>query len=167
MLSLLDRPRLPFFALFAVGTGLLAFGLYLQHIAGLEPCPMCIMQRYAFALATLTGLVAGVHGNTSGARRGYGVLIAVSALAGGGVAAWQSWLQRFPPDVSECGPGLEYMMESFPLTELLPMIFRGAGDCTAIDWTFLGLSIANWSLLSFIAVLAFGLHVMFRRAAVR
>ncbi|MBT0960910.1 disulfide bond formation protein B [Denitromonas iodatirespirans] len=167
MLSLLDRPRLPFFALFLVGSGLLGFGLYLQHVVGLEPCPMCIMQRYAFAVATLFGLVGGLHGSTGSGRKVYGALITLFALAGGGVAAWQSWMQRFPPNLAECGPGIEYLMESFPLTELLPMIFRGAGDCTAIDWTFLGLSIANWSLLSFTAVLAFGLHVIFRRVAPR
>ena len=80
--------------------------------------------------------------------------LGVAALAGGGVAARQSWLQWFPPAVSECGPGLEYMLESFPLASALPMIFRGAGDCSVIDWTFLGLSIANWSFLVFATILA-------------
>ncbi|MCB1964178.1 MAG: disulfide bond formation protein B [Rhodocyclaceae bacterium] len=162
MLTLLDRPRLPFFALAAIGTGLLGFGLYLQHVTGLEPCPMCIMQRYAFALAVAVAVVAGIHASTGRMRAGYGVVLALLALAGGGVAARQSWIQRFPPDIAECGPGLEYLMESFPLTELAPMIFRGAGDCTAIDWSLFGLSIANWSLLSFTGVLLFALHVMFR-----
>ena len=165
LIALLNRPRLPFFGLFLVGSGLLAFGLYLQHVVGLEPCPMCIMQRYAFAGAIAVGLIGGLHGSVGGARRVYGVLISLFALAGGGVATWQSWLQRQPPNLAECGPGLEYMMESFPLTEVLPMIFRGAGDCSAIDWTFLGLSIANWSLVSFVFTLAFGLHLIFRRAA--
>ena len=162
MLTLLDRPRLPFFALAAIGTGLLGFGLYLQHVTGLEPCPMCIMQRYAFATAVVLALVAGVHASTGRMRTGYGVMLALLALAGGGVAARQSWIQRFPPDIATCGPGLEYLMESFPLTEAFPMIFRGAGDCSAIDWSLLGLSIANWSLLSFAGVLLLALHVIFR-----
>ena len=83
----------------------------------------------------------------------YGTLLGIAALAGGGVAVRQSWIQWFPPQVSECGPGLEYMLESFPLSSSLPMIFRGAGDCSTIDWTFLGLSIANWSFLSFATIL--------------
>ena len=74
-------------------------------------------------------------------------------MAGLGVAARQSWMQWFPPAVSECGPGLEYMLESFPLSAALPMIFRGAGDCSVVDWSFLGLSIANWSFVSFSAIL--------------
>ena len=77
----------------------------------------------------------------------------MAALAGGGVAARQSWIQWFPPAVSECGPGLEYMLESFPLASSLPMIFRGAGDCSVVDWTFLHLTIANWSFLVFAAIL--------------
>jgi len=87
----------------------------------------------------------------------------VAALAGGGVAARQSWIQWYPPAVSECGPGLEYMLDSFPLTSALPMIFRGAGDCSVVDWTFLGLSIANWSFVSFAAILlALALYVLRR-----
>jgi protein dithiol:quinone oxidoreductase len=146
--------RLLCLALFSVCAGLLAFGLYLQHVKGIEPCPMCIMQRYALAACGLIGLVAGLHNPRGKTIYAYSGLLAVAALAGGGVAARQSWIQWFPPAVSECGPGLEYMLESFPLSSALPMIFRGAGDCSVVDWTFLGLSIANWSLLCFTAILA-------------
>ena len=146
--------RLLCLALFSVCAGLLAFGLYLQHVKGIEPCPMCIMQRYALAACGLIGLVAGLHNPRGKAIYAYSGLLAVAALAGGGVAARQSWIQWFPPAVSECGPGLEYMLESFPLSSALPMIFRGAGDCSVVDWTFLGLSIANWSLLCFAAILS-------------
>jgi disulfide bond formation protein DsbB len=114
---------------------------------------MCIMQRYAMAACGLIGLVAGLHNPKGRGLFLYAGLLAVAALAGGGVAARQSWLQWFPPSVSECGPGLEYMLESFPLASALPMIFRGAGDCSAIDWTFLGLSIANWSFVVFALIL--------------
>jgi disulfide bond formation protein DsbB len=139
--------------LFAVCTGMLAFGLYLQHVKGIEPCPMCIMQRYALATCGLIGLVAGLHNPGRVGLGIYGTLLGIAALAGGGVAVRQSWIQWFPPQVSECGPGLEYMLESFPLSSSLPMIFRGAGDCSTIDWTFLGLSIANWSFVSFATIL--------------
>lgn len=146
-------PRALGLALFSLCAALLAFGLYLQHVKGIEPCPMCIMQRYAMAACGLIGLVAGLHNPKGRGLFLYAGLLAVAALAGGGVAARQSWLQWFPPSVSECGPGLEYMLESFPLTSALPMIFRGAGDCSAIDWTFLGLSIANWSFVVFALIL--------------
>jgi len=168
MLALLDRPRLPFAALFLVCSGLLGFGLYLQYSGGLEPCPMCILQRYAFTAVILIALVGALHGPTSRlARGGYAILLLVASLAGGGVAAWQSWIQRFPPDISDCGPSLEYMLESFPLSSSLPMIFRGAGECTRVDWAFLGLSIANWSLVCFAVIAAAALLAFFRPGAKR
>ena len=162
--SLLYLPaRVLYLALFATAIGLLGFGLYLQHVQGLEPCPMCIMQRYAFLVVALIALVAGLHGPTRAGSRTYAALIGLSALTGGGIAARQSWMQLYPPEIPECGPGLEFMLESFPLGQALPMIFRGAGDCVAVDWTFLGLSIANWSLLTFCATIAFALWMLLRR----
>jgi len=163
LLALLNRPRLPFLALALVVVGLLAFGLYLQHVVGLTPCPMCIMQRYAFVLVALIGFLAAAHGSTGTGRRLWGGLIAIVAIAGIGVAARQSWIQRYPPEIPECGPGLEYLLESFPLTELLPMIFQGEGECTAIDWSLFGLSIANWSFVCFAAVILFSLCIIFGR----
>ncbi|THF55002.1 disulfide bond formation protein B [Pseudothauera rhizosphaerae] len=162
MLSRLSARTL-FLLLFLFCAGLLGFGLYLQHFRGLEPCPMCIMQRYALALVGLVALAGALHGPRNGGARIYGALILLIAIAGGGVAARQSWIQLYPPAIPECGPGLEYMLESFGLTQALPMIFRGAGDCTAIDWTFLGLSIANWSLLSFALILLLAGHLIVRR----
>lgn len=157
------RPLL--FALFAMCAGLLGFGLYLQHVGGLEPCPMCIMQRYALAAVGIVALIGGLHAPTGYGVRVYAAVIGLLALTGGGVAVRQSWLQLNPPDIAECGPGLEYLMESFPLTQLLPMLFRGAGDCSAIDWTFLGLSIANWSLINFTLILVFAGWLLLRRGA--
>ncbi|MCK6395885.1 disulfide bond formation protein B [Zoogloea sp.] len=153
-------------ALFAVCAALLAVGLYLQHIKGIEPCPMCIMQRYAMLVCGLLGLIAGLHNPGRTGLVVYSGLLAVSALAGAGVAARQSWMQWYPPAVSECGPGLEYMLESFPLSSALPMIFRGAGDCSAIDWTLFGLTIANWSFLVFATILvSLGVYLLQRRKA--
>jgi len=90
----------------------------------------------------------------------------LTALAAFGAvtAARQSWLQWFPPEVYSCGRDFYGMIESFPLRRAIPMIFKGSGDCTQIDWTFLGLSIANWSFLNFAGLvgvalcLAWGLH---------
>ena len=159
--------RLPFrllaLLLFAACAALLAFGLYLQHAQGIEPCPMCIMQRYAFATAALIALIAGLHAPGRGGERVYAALIGASSLTGGGIAARQSWMQIDPPLIPECGPGLEFMLESFPLAQALPMIFRGAGDCTVVEWTFLGLSIANWSLVSFTATVLFAGWMLLRR----
>ena len=162
--TLLHLPaRIAYLALSITALGLLGFGLYLQHGVGLEPCPMCIMQRYAFLVVALLALLGGVHGPTRRGSRIYAALIGVAALTGASIAARQSWMQIDPPLIPECGPGLEFMLESFPLAQALPMIFRGAGDCTVVEWTFLGLSIANWSLVSFTATVLFAGWMLLRR----
>ena len=131
--------------------GLLAYGLYLQHVVGLEPCPMCIVQRYALVLvALLAGLSAS--GRSRQLQVGGSTLVLALAVFGAFVAARQSWLQWYPPEVVSCGRDFYGMIETFPLQRAIPMIFKGGGDCTKIDWTFLGGSIANWSFLCFVAI---------------
>jgi disulfide bond formation protein DsbB len=113
----------------------------------------------------LVALVAGI----AASFRGRGVHVAGAALmtllAGGGafVAARQSWLQWYPPEVASCGRDIYGMIETFPLKRAIPMIFRGSGDCTKIDWTFLGLSIANWSFLCFVGIAVVGLVLVARQ----
>jgi disulfide bond formation protein DsbB len=52
------------------------------------------------------------------------------------------------------------MIESFPLQRAIPLIFRGSGDCSKVDWTFLGGSIANWSFVAFVAMAVWMLLVL-------
>jgi protein dithiol:quinone oxidoreductase len=163
MLRFLDQPRLPLALLFAVCAALLGFGLYLQHVKGIEPCPMCILQRYAFVVVALIALLGALHGPRGGMRRVYAALLVLVSLIGAGIAARQTWIQIYPPELAECGPGLEYMLDTFPLAEALPKIFRGSGDCSLVDWSFLGLSIANWSLLCFVLFVVIAIVALFRR----
>jgi protein dithiol:quinone oxidoreductase len=146
----------------AVGClGLLAFGLYLQHVVGLEPCPMCIVQRYVMVLIAV---VAAAGAAVSGRRPQVvlGLLILLLASSGAFVAARQSWLQWYPPEIVTCGRDFYGMVENFPLQRAIPMIFRGSGDCTKVDWTFLGGSIANWSFLCFVAIALLSLWLSWR-----
>lgn len=157
----LDVPRRLWASLALFSLALLGFGLYLQHVVGLEPCPMCIMQRYAWLLVALLSLVGAVlaRANPSAPTRGsrwlaWGVNLGllVLSLGGGYVAARQSWLQWYPPPIASCGRDFYGIVETFPLHQALPMIFRGSGDCAAIDWTLWGGTIANWSFVCFVAV---------------
>lgn len=156
-------PRIVFAAIFLACLGLLGFGIVLQEIQHLEPCPMCIMQRVAFIICGVIALAAAIHDPGLVGSRIYGLLVAAAAIAGGSVAARQSWLQHNPPTIVDCGPDLEFMLDSFPLVQALPLIFRGTGDCSKVQWTFLGLSIAEWSLVWFAAIAAVGLYVLLRR----
>ncbi|HEX9451865.1 MAG TPA: disulfide bond formation protein B [Burkholderiales bacterium] len=141
--------RLIFLAIFLACAGLIGFALYLQHSLGLEPCPMCILQRYAFIVVGVIALVAAIHNPALQGRRIYSGLLIVMAATGGGVAIRHVYLEHYPPKLFDCGADVGFMLESFPLTEALPMIFRGTGDCTKVPWRFLSLSIAEWSLICF------------------
>ncbi|RZM01858.1 MAG: disulfide bond formation protein B [Variovorax sp.] len=141
-------PRRALALVCAACVAMLAFGMYLQHVVGLEPCPMCVVQRYALiGVALFTALAALSRGP---ALRRTGAAVALLFSVGGAyTAAQQSWLQWYPPEVVTCGRDIYGMIETFPLQRALPMIFRGGGDCSKVDWSFLGLSIANWSFVCF------------------
>ena len=137
------------FALIALAClGLLAFGMYLQHVVGLNPCPMCIVQRYAMIGVLVLGLL-GWRLRKALPLALLGALLVLMAGFGAFVAARQSWLQWYPPEVVSCGRDFYGMIENFPIGRAIPMIFKGSGDCTAIDWTFLGGTISNWSFVWF------------------
>ena len=146
--------------------GLLGFGLYLQHVVGLEPCPMCIVQRYALVLVAIIAGVVSASGKKSLQIGGVFLLLLVAAF-GAFVAARQSFLQWYPPEVATCGRDLYGMIETFPLKRAIPMIFKGGGDCTVVDWTFLGGSIANWSFVCFALISALALVFLVRRLSRR
>lgn len=148
---LAQRPRGALALLAAACVALLLFGLYLQHSVGLEPCPMCIVQRYALmGVGAIAGLAA-LSPTRRGQCWGAWLLLPVAGF-GAFTAARQSWLQWFPPEFATCGRDFYGMIESYSLSRAIPMIFRGSGDCTAVDWTFLGGSIANWSFVCFVLI---------------
>lgn len=154
----------PWFALGAlICAGLLGFGYYLQFARGLEPCPLCILQRLAFMAFGLAFLVGALLGPTRlGAQllAGLGLL---SAGIGGGIAGRQVWLQSLPADqVPACGPGLDYMVENFPLLKALSMVLRGSGECAQNAWQFLSLGIAAWALVWFALLGALSIYLLRR-----
>ena len=166
LLNLIDTPR-RLLALVCVGcVALLAFGLYLQHSVGLEPCPMCIVQRYALMLIAIVAGVSALSTRRNFLITGTSVLVLLSGF-GAFVAARQSFLQWYPPEIVSCGRDFYGMIETFPLKRVVPMIFKGSGDCTAIDWTFLGGSIANWSLISFVLIGVVALTLLVRQVRQR
>ncbi|HQS33690.1 disulfide bond formation protein B [Polaromonas sp.] len=167
LLSLFDTaPRRLLAWISAVCVALLAFGLYLQHGVGLEPCPMCIVQRYALVLVAVVAGLTALSSKKGVLVAGSLVMLGVAGF-GAFVAARQSWLQWYPPEVASCGRDFYGMIETFPLKRAIPMIFKGSGDCTKIDWTFLGLSIANWSFISFGVIALVALMLVVRQAGRR
>ncbi len=144
------RQRLPFAAIFVMCAVLLGIAIYLQEEVGLEPCPMCIIQRYVFTLIGLVALVAAIHGPRGIPLKAYGGVLVLLGLGGAGVALRQSYIQHFPPQTSSCGADLEFLVNSFPISEALPKIFQGTGDCALVKWRLVGLSIAEWAFVWFV-----------------
>lgn len=145
--------RLFYLALFIICVSLLGFGLYLEHVEGLEPCPLCAFQRFTYIAIAVIALIGAIHNPLNTFRIIYNTLLIILALVGVGIAGRQTWLQHLPPElVPECGPGLEYMLEVFPFGQALKMVFSGSGECAEVQWQFIGLSIAEWSLLCFSSI---------------
>lgn len=156
--------RWVFGGVFLVCAALLGTAFYMEHVMGLEPCPLCWLQRFGFMGAGLVGLLAFVHGPWGWGQRVYGFLLVVTAGTGLGLAGRQLWLQSLPADqVPACGPSVDYMLEVLPWMDVLATALKGTGDCAEVVWRFLGLSIPGWTALFFAALVVIGLVFLFRR----
>ncbi len=157
--------RLAFAAPAVICAALLGYGFYLQYVQGLEPCPLCMVQRGFFMSVMALFVIAALHGPQRAGAWIYAVLIVLFASGGAAAAARQVWLQHLPADkVPQCGPDLFFMLENLPLSRTLQKLIQGSGECAKVDWTFLGLSIAGWSLVWFIALAAYALWLAARRS---
>lgn len=133
--------------------GLLGFGYYLEYAEGLEPCPLCITQRFFLLLCGMTGLLAALHRPGLIGSRIYGGFGILTAIAGSGFSARQLYLQSLPADqVPACGPSIEFIFETFPISKALSILLRGDGNCAEVTWQFLGLSIPGWTAIAFIGL---------------
>lgn len=145
---------------FIASFGLVGLALFIQTQNNLEPCPLCISQRIVFMSLGLVFLLAAIHNPQALWRKVYGVLLVLTALGGAGVAIRHWWLQAHRESmVADCGVGFDYMFDNFPLQKALTLVFRGTGDCAAIDWTFLGLTLPQLSLIAFIGFAAYAIYL--------
>lgn len=136
--------------------GLLAIAyFYFERVLGLEPCPLCMFQRVGVGLLGVVFLLAALQNPRGVGARIYATLLALVALATIGVSSRHIYVQHAPPgSVPSCGAPLDAMLHMFPLTKVIVKVLRGGGECTHIDWSFVGLSMPEWLL---IVVLALGL----------
>lgn len=163
MLNYLPSPRLTNLLVFIACSSMMAVGFVFQYVENLEPCPLCITQRF---FITLTGLIAlfgfVIHPKALGLKV-IAAFTTLTAVVGGSFSIRQLWLQSLPADqVPACGPSLSYMLETFPLLEALEVLLRGNGNCAEVVWTLFGVSIPGWTLLAFIALAGLSLWQFFR-----
>ncbi|SDT89595.1 disulfide bond formation protein B [Halopseudomonas salegens] len=149
---------------------IIASAYYMELVLGLQPCPLCWIQRICFILVGLISLAALLHNpqprpprKRAMAARGYAVGVLLATLFGATIAGRQIWLQHQPPEtLASCLPSMDYMLDVLPFRDMLQLIFSGTADCAAVTWTFLGLSIAEGSMLLFILLTLFGLTQLLR-----
>lgn len=166
MRALLQNTRQPFLIITLWCAALLGVGYYLQFQQGLTPCPLCIFQRLAFFGVLVLAMLGALLGPKKRGAQILGLLLMLVADIGAAIAGRQVWLQHLPEDrIPECGPGLDFLLDAYPLTEAVQTVLRGSGDCAKVDWTFLGLSIAEWSLINFLALGGIALVLVLVRRA--
>jgi Disulfide bond formation protein DsbB len=158
-------PRLGYLAGFLICGGLILYALYLQYYEYQDPCPLCLLQRVVYIVLMVVFLLGALHGPRRTGAVVYSTLLVLVSLIGAGIAGRHVWLQHLPKDkVPECGPGLGYILDRFPLVNALEKIFRGSGECAEAGWRLMGLSIAEWSLVWFVLL---GAYAVFVAAAAR
>lgn len=157
--------RAQFLLGFVICAVLLGYAFYSQLHDGLEPCPLCIFQRVAFVALGVVFLIGGLHApKNTGGRRCYGVLALLASVVGISIAGNHVRLQHLPPDqVPACGPGLDYMLDAMPISGVIRKVMTGSGECANVDWTFLGLSMPEWSLIWFVLLALWAGYAAFRR----
>ncbi|MBK8181798.1 MAG: disulfide bond formation protein B [Candidatus Competibacteraceae bacterium] len=143
------------FLVCALGLG---YAYFTQLVQGFEPCPLCIFQRLALMAVGVIFLLAALHNPPSWGAKVYGLLIDLAATVGVLIAGRHVWIQSLPPEEApRCGPGLDYMLQNFPLGEALREVLTGSGECAKVDWSLLGLSMPMWNLLLFFSLGMMGL----------
>lgn len=157
-------PRRPAYLLGAAAcAAMMGWAFWLQYGLGLDPCPLCSLQRMAVIGIGVVFLVAGIHNPGRLGAAIYAGLTVIIGLFGAVTAMRHVWIQSLPKDeVPACGMGLNYMLETLPLAEVLSKVFKGSGECAEAGWYFLGLAIPSWTLVFFVVMMAASLALIRR-----
>ncbi|MFT5451443.1 MAG: disulfide bond formation protein DsbB [Enterobacterales bacterium] len=137
---------------------------YFEIYLGLEPCPLCMVSRAVVFTLGIFFLLAALHNPSGFTRKIYhGILSLISAL--GVVASTRHvYLQSLPADeVPSCGPSLNYMLDTLPMSEVLKKLMEGSGSCAESSWEFMALSMPAWMLIIFSGFLIISLYPLFKR----
>ena len=163
----LQSRRTGYLLAFAVCAALMGYAFYLQYVQDLEPCPLCMFQRVALSAMGAVFLVGAIHDPETRGARLYAALQLVLGAAGIGLAWRHLWIQSLPPDqVPACGMGIGYMFETLPFFDVIARTLKGSGECAKVDLV-LGLSIPAWTLMLFVALIAWAVLLATRRAGRR
>lgn len=154
----LPASRTIFWLVFLGTVTLMGVALYMEHVMKLQPCPLCIFQRVMTIATGTIALIAALHNPRETGIRIYGGLMSLTAIMGASISIRHLWLQSLPADqVPACGPDLDYLLDVFPITEVLVKVLSGDGSCAEVLWTLFGISIPGWALIGFVGLLGLGI----------
>jgi len=160
----LAKPRLLFLLIFIGCASLLSTAILISPFKEMNPCPMCMMQRAVFIALGVLAIMAVLHNPAYIGQKIYAFFLTLISIGGASIAIRQLWLQSLPEDqVPACGPGIDYMIDVFPLLEVIEMSLRGTGDCAKVQWTLFNLSIPAWSLIAFFGIAILSLFILLRK----
>ena len=130
---------------------LVMLALIIQTQFNLEPCPLCVSQRIVFIVIGFLFLLFSFLNPTKIIQFIHFVSLIVANIFGMVFAIRHIMIQsKWIIVPAECGIDLGYMFDNFPLTEAFILLFKGTGDCSEIDWLFLGLTLPQLALISYI-----------------
>lgn len=152
------RTRSFFAVLTLAALAALVFAFGLEYLGGLEPCPLCIFQRIAMFAVLAISAAGWLHNPGAIGHRAYAGLAMLAGAAGAAIAARHVWLIHLPPDqVPACGPGLDYLVQVMPLSDVVGTVLRGDASCATVKGSFIGISLPGWTLIVFTVLVFFAL----------
>jgi disulfide bond formation protein DsbB len=164
-LKFMNNSNRPFyFLLFFLCHELIIAAYYFEIYLGLEPCPLCMVSRAVVITLGISFLLAAIHNPKKLTRKIYHVFFSLFALLGVLVSGRHIYLQSLPPeDVPSCGPGLDYMLETLPMSDVLKQVLHGSGECAEVSWQFMSLSMPVWMLIIYLSLMTLSLVTLFKR----
>jgi len=157
-----NRPY--YFLLFFICHELLISAFYFEYVVGLDPCPLCMVSRFIVFILGVSFLLAALHNPSGLTRKIYHSLFSIIALLGVIVSGRHVYLQSLPADqVPSCGPSLDYMLDTLPMSDVFKEVLHGSGECAEVSWQFIGLSMPVWLLIIYSALLILVIIPLFKR----
>ncbi|MDO7676462.1 MAG: disulfide bond formation protein B [Gammaproteobacteria bacterium] len=144
-----------------IGLGLVIGAYLFQLIGYYDPCPLCILQRWAFGFIALCGLFLLIPNLYPLINKIILFIASLLSLGGGMIAGRQIYLQHLPADqIPTCAPPMDFLMDTLPFMELIQTILLGDGNCAEYQWRFI-FNFAEWALLFFVMLFVYNLYFVF------
>ncbi|MGE8321724.1 MAG: disulfide bond formation protein B [Pseudomonas sp.] len=127
----------------------LGVSLHLENALGLVPCPLCFSQRLLLGAYALLCLAAVLQAPGSRGIRCYARATLGCSLGGALLAARHVWLQGAGGAIQVCPVPIGRVFEQ-SWGEAVRQLLLGGPDCHSLAWSFLDLTLPEWSLLAFL-----------------